>query len=298
MMLLLAGFFAINMVISQQDPQITQYIYNTGSINPAYSGTRGHSIITATVREQWIGVDGAPKTQVLSYDGALSERLGLGINVINDKLGPASEIYFGANLSYGIKTGEEGVLALGLRLGFSHLNVDWSKGRAQTPDRIFQVNINEFYPSVGGGVYYYEPNFYLGASIPNFLNNNIYNDESYNSIVKRLHYNIMGGYVFELSRSVKFKPATLVKLVGGAPIIIDLSTSFIFNDNFVLGLGWRANESVTSMIGIHLSKSLLFSLSYDLPISEFTNYKVGTFEAVLQWSIFNNDIIAKSPRFF
>ena len=72
--------FVLN-IKAQQDPQYTQYMYNTMSVNPAYAGSRGHGVITAIGRAQWVGFDGAPETQNLSYDTPLGySGLGLGVN--------------------------------------------------------------------------------------------------------------------------------------------------------------------------------------------------------------------------
>ena len=79
---------------SQQDPQYTQYMFNTMSVNPAYVGSKGHSVINLLARTQWVGIDGAPRTQTLSYDTPVGHTgVGLGVNLVNDAIGPATETY-------------------------------------------------------------------------------------------------------------------------------------------------------------------------------------------------------------
>ena len=88
---------------TQQDPHYTQYMLNTMSVNPAYVGSKGHTVLTALGRTQWVGFEGAPDTQTLSYDTSLGlNRVGLGINLVNDKLGPSHELYLDGNVSYTI----------------------------------------------------------------------------------------------------------------------------------------------------------------------------------------------------
>ena len=153
-------------VKAQQDPQYTQYMYNTMSINPAYAGSRGHFSMSALARTQWVGIDGAPDTQTFSINAPIGYTgVGLGLNIINDRIGPSTETYFDANVSYTIRTGEEGQFAFGMRLGGRALSLDWSKGSFQNPDAVFNENLNnKFLPTLGAGVFFHKPKWYVGVS--------------------------------------------------------------------------------------------------------------------------------------
>ena len=85
----------VSNLFAQQDAQYTQYMYNTVSVNPAYAGSRGHLSIAALYRNQWVGLDGAPETQTLNFHTPMGYRgVGLGVSIVNDKIGPTSETYF------------------------------------------------------------------------------------------------------------------------------------------------------------------------------------------------------------
>ncbi|WBX73143.1 type IX secretion system membrane protein PorP/SprF [Tenacibaculum pacificus] len=286
---------------AQQDPQYTQYMYNTMTVNPAYAGSNGHSIINLLGRTQWVGVDGAPDSQTLSYDTPLGySGVGLGINLTNDRIGPASEIFLDINGSYTIRTSDEGNLAFGLKLGGRHLNVDWSKGLSQhSDDQNLATNINKFLPTVGAGLYYYTNNWYLGAAIPNFISTEHYDDVKNGGSVaqERLHLFLIAGYVFDLSESIKFKPAVLAKAVNGAPLSIDVSGNFLFNEKFTAGLAWRWDDSISALLGFQASKSLYLGFAYDLTNSNYSNYNSGTYEVMLRYEMFKEQAL-KSPRFF
>ena len=115
---------------AQQDPQYTQYMYNTMAINPAYAGSTGTLEATLLHRSQWVGISGAPETQSFSAHTPLrNEKIGLGLSVVNDKIGPSSELYLDGNFSYSLPLGYEKRLAFGLKAGFRMLDIDWSKGR-------------------------------------------------------------------------------------------------------------------------------------------------------------------------
>ncbi|WP_262708528.1 PorP/SprF family type IX secretion system membrane protein [Tenacibaculum skagerrakense] len=298
-------FFTITVMFSQQDPQYTQYMYNTMSVNPAYAGSNDHTVITALGRTQWVGLDGAPDSQTLSYDTPIGYTgVGLGINLTNDQIGPASEIYLDANISYTIRTGNEGNLAFGLKLGGRHLAIDWSKGTVRQQERIFEGNISRFLPTIGAGIYFYKRNWYIGASIPNFLRTDHYDDTVATTSFgdgdlaqERLHFFGIAGYVFDLNETTKFKPAALVKVVSGAPLSIDVSANFLFNEKFMAGLAWRWDDSISALLGFQATKSLNIGFAYDLTTSNYSNYNSGTYEIMLRWDIYRERVL-KSPRFF
>ncbi|XRE44387.1 hypothetical protein ACIVBQ_002591 [Tenacibaculum discolor] len=284
---------------AQQDPQYTQYMYNTMNVNPAYAGSRGHTVITALGRMQWVGFEGAPNTQNLSYDTPLGySGLGLGVNLMNDQVGPSSEIYLDANVSYNIQTGQEGNLAFGLRLGGRLLNIDWSKGTYKDDEVVFQDNINKFLPTVGAGIYYHQPQWYVGLSVPNILRMEHYDADTPGEVaVERMHFFLIAGYVFDINEDLKFKPAALLKGVSGAPLSLDISANLLFNEKFRVGASWRWDDSVSALLGFQATDSLLIGYSYDLTTSNYNVTNSGTHEIMLQYEIFK-DIRYRSPRFF
>ena len=90
---------------AQQDAQFTQYMYNTINVNPAYAGSRGALSMFALHRTQWVGLDGAPVTNTVSVNTPLNNsNLGLGVSLVNDKIGPTTENSISADLSYTIQT--------------------------------------------------------------------------------------------------------------------------------------------------------------------------------------------------
>lgn len=268
-------------------------------VNPAYAGSRGHTVITALGRMQWVGFEGAPNTQNLSYDTPLGySGLGLGVNLMNDQVGPSSEIYLDANVSYNIQTGAEGNLAFGLRLGGRLLNIDWSKGTYKDDEVVFQDNINKFLPTVGAGIYYHQPQWYVGLSVPNILRMEHYDAETPGEVaVERMHFFLIAGYVFDINEDLKFKPAALLKGVSGAPLSLDISANLLFNEKFRVGASWRWDDSVSALLGFQATDSLLIGYSYDLTTSNYNVTNSGTHEIMLQYEIFK-DIRYRSPRFF
>lgn len=288
-------------VSAQQDPQYTQYMYNTMAINPAYAGSTGSLEANLLHRSQWVGISGAPQTQSFSAHGPLqNEKIGLGLSVVNDKIGPSSELYVDGNFSYSIPLGYEKRLAFGLKAGMRMLNVDWSKGRYyDTNDVLLNQNIdNQIKIGLGAGVYYYTDKWYLGFSIPNFIENSYYDDVKESIDYDRLHYYLMGGYVFDLNPNLKFKPAFLVKAVSGAPLTGDVSANFMIYEKFVLGASYRTDDSVSGLAGFQISQSFFIGYAFDYTTSQLNKYNDGTHEIILRYQFNKNASKIKSPRFF
>lgn len=283
---------------AQQDPQFTHYMYNTMSVNSAYAGQRDVLSATALYRTQWVGIDGAPETITFGIHTPLrNDRLGLGLNVISDKLGPASETTIDANFSYTIPLNGALELSFGVKGGLHILDADWSKGRFQNPDRVFNDNINLISPTLGVGAYLHSDKWYFGLSVPNMLTTKHYDDFQESIATERLHFFLIGGYVFDLSENTKLKPAFLIKAVDGAPLIADLSANILFNDKFTLGLAYRWDDSVSGLVGFQVDKSLFVGYSYDATTTALNNYNSGTHEIMLRFELQRIGKIL-SPRFF
>ena len=285
---------------AQQDPQYTQYMYNTMSVNAGYAGQRNVLSATVLYRTQWVGIDGAPKTITFGIHSPLqNERIGLGLNIVSDQLGPAEETSIDANISYTIPVDESGGLELsfGLNGGLHILDTDWSKGSYQNADRLFNENINLISPTLGAGLYLHSEKWYLGLSVPNILNTEHYDDFQESIATERLHYFLIGGYVFNLSDKTKLKPAFLVKGVTGAPLIADLSVNALLNDKFTLGLAYRWDDSVSGLVGFQINSGLFIGYAYDATTTALNNYNSGTHEIMLRFEV---QQIGKmlSPRFF
>lgn len=283
---------------AQQDPQYTQYMYNPQAINPAAAGTSGFLSIYGHYRAQWAGLDGAPKTANIAVSTPIGDSgLGLGATFTNDKIGAMSENNIGIDLSYSIDLNRDYKLAFGLKATANMLDVDYTKLHIYKP--IVQENIkNKFSPNIGAGVYLYSDKAYIGLSIPNFLSTDRYNDEDITTMRQRAHFNLMGGYVFELSDNVKFKPAFLAKAVSGAPVQLDLSTNFLFMDKFTIGAAYRVDASVSGLVGFQVTDGLFVGYSYDAETTKLSRYGSGSHEFFLRFDLRTYKQRMNTPRFF
>ena len=289
---------------AQQDAQYTQYMYNTVSVNPAYAGSRGNLSIAALHRSQWLGLEGAPKTQTLNLHSPIGYRgVGLGLSVVNDQIGPTSETYFDADFSYTIQLASEKRLSFGLKgsahlldIRFSELTTD-----PNNPDATLQQDIqNRVSPNIGAGVYYHTETFYAGLSVPRFLETTHFEESSLSTAKEQMNFYFITGYVWDFHPLWKFKPTLLSKLTLGAPLQVDVSANFMYNEKFVMGAAYRWDAAVSAMVGFNISPAFLIGLAYDRETTELGGaiFNDGSFEVILRYDFVRMVGNIKSPRFF
>ena len=278
-------------VYGQQDAQFTQYMYNTISINPAYAGSRGVMSIFALHRTQWVGLDGAPTTNAASINTPISNsNLGLGLSFVNDKIGPTNENTISADLSYTIPTSENFKLSFGMKATANLFNLNVNKlNPVDQGDSQFQNLRNVFTPNIGAGIYYHSDKAYLGLSVPNFIQTNRYDDNEVVIFKEKMNYYLIGGYVFDLSNDIKFKPAFLTKLVKGSPLQVDASANFMFVEKVVVGVAYRWSAAMSAMVGFQVTDGMYIGYGYDLETTNLENYNSGSHEVFLRYEIFKNN---------
>ena len=288
---------------AQQDPMYTQYMYNTLSVNPAYAGSREALSLTGLIREQWVGMDGAPSTQTLTvHSPVYNDNMGLGLSVINDKVGPVHQTMLFADYSYRIQVTGDSHLAFGLKAGVNIFQADlMSLTPRQGGDPAIYNISNKLLPNVGVGLYYYSSKGYVGVSAPKLLEQNI-KEVSGNTLTEnkeRRHYFLIGGYVFDLSDNVKFKPSFLLKAVAGAPLSIDLSGNFFIKEKLGIGLSHRLDDSFSGLLQYYVTPQFRIGYAYDFTMTELRHYNSGTHELMVGYDfMYVDDTRIRSPRFF
>ena len=286
--------------MAQQEPQYTQYMYNPSQINPAYSGSLGYATTFGLYRAQWIGLEGAPKTANLSFHKPIeNSKVGYGINILNDRIGPSELTYVNVDFSYTLLFGDDSRLAFGIKAGGELLNIDYTKLSQYNPgDVLYQNNLNKFSPNIGAGIFYYTEDSYIGLSVPMMLNTTFYDEVAVSTANRRQNFYLSAGKVYDLNYDIKFKPAIIAKVVSGAPLQLDLTANFLINEKITAGLAYRMSAALSGLVGFQVTDKLFIGYGYDRETTRLSNFNSGSHELFLKFDLFNKFQNIETPRFF
>jgi type IX secretion system PorP/SprF family membrane protein len=302
---ILIPFLLVTVVAAygQQDPAYSLFMYNGLALNPAVAGSAETLTATALYRKQWAGVQGAPETQTFNIDAPVwNKRLGLGLNVINDKIGVVDNLTVNAQYAYRIQFGES-TLSLGLQGGFNNYRADYISvitNPQSGNDNSFSENTNRMIFNFGSGAYYYSKKFFAGFSVPHVINQSLDGIVEPNSVRSRQyrHYFLTTGYVFDAGERFKIKPSALLKVAEGAPLQLDINSSFWYDEMYSLGFSLRTNDSFTVMLQLQLARQLRVGYAYDYIISPLSRYTTGNNEVMIRYQITPKNSKILTPRYF
>jgi len=283
---------ALSMAFSQSFTQFSQYIHSQGILNPAYTGTKNAICGVLLYRDQWIGIEGSPKSMAFNIHAPVrSKNIGIGLSVINEQIGMKRITDIDAAFSYIIKTGKQNHLSFGLQAGINSYSFFKSEALLSDPEPDpFFSGANESYllPDFGFGSYYYTNRLFIGLSLPKLLSNEF--DINENKLktgkfsFKEQHIYLYSGYVFKVKNNTLFKPSVLTKYIYGAPVQFDISANFLLKKLAWIGLGYRTGAAMILYTDFKITDYLNMGYSYDFVLSNLGHYTSGTHEIRLTYN--------------
>ena len=289
-------------VKAQQDPHYTQYMYNMNVINPAYAGSKENLAIGLLFRKQWVEIEDAPTTFTATGHSPIGKNVGLGLSVISDRIGPVEENNIYGDFSYTLNLGGEHRLAFGLKAGVTlqkiGLNSEIAASLPVPTDGAFAENTSNANLNIGTGIFYYTNKYYLAFSVPNMLKATHldYNGVQYGNEIQ--HYFLTGGYVFDLTPRLKFKPFFMVKSAFNAPTSFDISTNFLMFDKLELGVSYRNQDAVSGLINFKINDGIRIGYAYDYITSRINAVSKSSHEFILLFDLNFPKKVTSSPRYF
>ncbi len=295
--------FSAASVHAQQDPMVSQYMFNGLYLNPAYAGSHDYWSSTLTFRNQWVGLEGAPETAIAAVDGPISAKnMGLGLILLHDKIGVTRQNTAILNYAYQLKLNKNSKLAFGINAGFSQFNARLTDLTVWDQDQVFDSDItSKVIPRLGVGAYYFGKKHYVGISIPTLfayqkdLNFNF--DLSRASFLRR-HYLLTAGYVFDVAKNLKLKPSVLFKYVENTPLEVDFNLSAVYQNKFWLGTSFRTYDAVAVILEYQTNSFFRVGYSYDITVSKLRKYSNGSHEIMIGIDFGKELVKVKSPRYF
>lgn len=259
-------------LFSQQEAQFSQNMFNHMSINPGYAGMRGDICLTGFVRQQWVGFEGSPQTNLLSIDGKVDIlRGGLGATIMNDNLGFETNIGVKLGYAYHLFAGP-GRLGIGAQAGFLNKKIDFSKFEPIDPtDPLLQSSAEEttMITDVSFGAFYEVPqSFYVGISTSQLLQSDgVYQTTQAELELKR-HYYITGGYTYPLPMNPSYEllPSAFIKTDFGSTQF-DINALVRYNNLYWGGVSYRHTDAIVAIVGGRY-REFKFGFAYDITTSE------------------------------
>lgn len=264
----------------QQHGLYSQYIFNLFTVNPAYAGERDALSTALSYRMQWVGFEGAPKTQNFSIHSPLpANNMAVGLTFQNEDIGARSTPSLMGAYSYKVKLNRSNHLSFALQAGVINYQYHWEKLEyRQSLDPVsFGTEPNKWVANIDFGVMYITPKAYVGLSV---LGINDAKTISSNESDARLNtvYNFMAGKMFQVSREVFIKPSTLVRVSDAGPFQFDLNMSTMFKNKYWLTATYRYNYGAVISGHIYVNDQFHFGYAYDLPLNGLLANQSGTHE--------------------
>jgi type IX secretion system PorP/SprF family membrane protein len=277
-----------NRAWSQQDPVYTQYMNNLMSVNPAYTAVRGVASLSGLFRNQWVNLEGAPKSTSFSFSMPFdSLNMGLGVDFLYDYTVPLTTTGLFFNYSYRVKIASGSTLSFGLKAGVNYLDARLTQLDRYHLDDEYILGYGDFkklFFNTGVGVFWYNERFYAGISVPRLIENRYNKGETTVETVSRekRHYFLHGAYMVDLSPTLSFKPGLTTIMTAGAPVTADFDFSFLFYQKVWFGVMYRISDAVGAYTQFQY-KNMKIGFSYDYSHTRIHEFQAGTFEVLLRY---------------
>lgn len=332
---LLLLFLGNGLAQAQQRAQYSQYMLNAYVLNPALSGLEDFIDAKIGYRNQWAGLEGAPKTFYATAHGALDKadrtsslsvrgpngrplprtkvfpsqpaapgHHGVGGMLLYDEMGPITRTTLQATYARHIPLTNRIKLAAGLGLGAGQQTIDFDRLHLLDPsDPILQYGKQSvFIPDASAGLLLYSSDFYVGLSANQLFFKKLNYRMQGQSVQDWFgtlyqHYFLTAGYRFELTEEWAFLPSVLVKSVRPVPVSYDINAKISYQDRIWAGLSYRHKDAIVGLLGININYRLNLGYSYDFTMSNLRNVSRGTHEIVIGLMLNNRQRII-CPRLF
>lgn len=302
-------------VQAQQRPHYTQYLQNMQVINPALSGMYNSLHLKAGVRNQWMGLESAPKTSYftistpINFDSDMltagsadfgitepatrsdrdgyyssSNHHGTGLIVLNDQTGALSRASVNLTYAYHIALGGMVNLSAGIGAGVNRISLNTNELRFENPlePAITEGNVIKWSPDVNVGIYLYMAQLYFGASVQQVMKQKLSFNENYEQGGEEVpHYFATLGYRQWIGEDFSVTPSIMLRSVKPLPMGMDVNLKLAFRDNVWVAGSYRKKDSFSALMGFTISKTFEAGYAYDFTRSQLRTVSNGTHEVVI-----------------
>jgi type IX secretion system PorP/SprF family membrane protein len=289
-LILLCFVGSIIAAVGQQRPVQSLYMFDPLLINPAYAGDHVQLSATAIYRNQWVNLDGAPKTITATvHSGFYKSKMGLGVILSNDQIGVHNDLSFYGIYSYKIKLTNKTTLAMGIQGGFNNLRSDYNKLNLKAPgDPNLAGVLQKFNPNVGTGFFLRHKNAFFGVSVPQIISNKVFdvnNETDVSMSRQKRYYYAFGGFTAKVADNISVYPSFLARFQDDAPLSFDINTTVIFYNAVGFGASYRAGEGFVGLFELQLNENFHVGYAYDFTTSQLARYSNGSHEIMVNYRV-------------
>lgn len=320
--ILLSLFTLLTLKLSaQQNAQFSQYMFNGIYINPAYAGYKEELNLHSFYRNQWVGIEGAPKSMSIAVDAVANEgNVGLAFQVTSDRIGAQNSLAFFGNYAYRLRVGnsENARLSFGLAGGLVQNSIDGNKLSAiDLNDTRIPVGFrSSLYPDAKIGIFYADDRWYAGASADNLIGQYVVKQSNQDIYfpTPRPHYYLTAGALLPINESLQLKPSFLLKDDRGGPSNLDVNAFFLIADKIWLGGSYRTavnlydksylqkdllkKNAIVAMTEFFVTPQVRFGYAFDYSLTNIAGYSAGTHEISVGFYFRSKQVRMFTPRSF
>lgn len=310
-------------VNAQQRPHYTQYILNNYILNPALSGIENYTDVKLSARDQWVGLNGAPRTMYLTIHAPIGKKdlktsatsfeipgenprgnaywenytasephHGIGLSIIDDKTGLYNR--FSANVSYAYHIGlsPRTNMSAGFAAGFMKLSRDgakstFSNGDPFDPAQGSATDVYKIRPDLSAGIWIYSADYFLGLSAQQIIPQKVSFVDDTLGFKLVPHLFATGGYRFLLSEDVNAIPSFMLKYVSPLEPQVDVNVKVQYQDFLWIGGSYRFKYGYAGMVGLNVGNTFNVGYAYDYTTTHLNTASRGTHELVVGFLIGN-----------
>lgn len=280
---------------SQQEQSFTHFMFQPAVFNPAVNGNQPSIQLNGLMRQQWVGLTGAPETYFININAPLSAlNGGIGATIINDKIGPF--VSTGLKLAYAYRTDFwQGDLSIGLSAGLINKTIDYTyfnvqddpllTGTSPGNGMIFNIDIGVFYEE--------KEHYYIGLSSTQINQGSMLLEAGKISLKRNIY--LHGGYYFTLRQlpHIVFHSSAMTMYTVGSPLQINLGISGEYNKKFWGGVTYRHQSGIGLLAGLYYRQ---FSVGYAYEINTSHLKNGGSHELMIGYR-FLIDIVKGSRNY-
>jgi type IX secretion system PorP/SprF family membrane protein len=277
---LIAFFVFIHKSVwAQEVPVFSQFARNPYLYNPAFAGTEHLPIAYLTHRRQWIGIEGAPVTSVLTFHTPLKfrDRMGVGIKISNDSRGLLSTTSALVGLSYCLTLSEHQRLRFGLSAGVSNTQL------LEYDPLLMNYTGSQFILQGEAGLLYQFKNTKLSFALPRlFQDPGLRSEKSIpNGLSPLRHLIFMASQTVTLSPRVTLEPSLLYRVTESLPNQFEIVGMVHLYDAVRVGASYRQDYGPSALAEFHYKENFSLGYAYELATSPAGGFSNGTHEIQL-----------------